>query len=1233
MKPTSMFRSIITLRAVGTFTKLLPRAAARSDQPFLTHRCSVAALAMLAGTLSLLLATNAQAASKIWNNGAADFIWNTSSLNWGGAVWTAGNDAVFTNTGVGTITVSGTQTVGTGSDTPLTFSTAGYTLSGGTLALPGLNFTNTLAVNADATITSVLSDSGTTNVVIKSGTGTLTLDPGASNTNTVGTLRTTAGGLTLNSGGLNVTAAGTAGANGLLIAGGTVTVAGGTLTANTGSYATINGGGTLAVSSGTANIAGTELLLGYASTAGTVTVSGTGTLNVPALRVSQTTGGTGTVNLNGGTLQMNNFNDTGSGGTVNFNGGTVQAKTATTAFTVVNTNITYNVSTNGAIFNNAGFNITIGSPLVHYSALGSALDGGLTKLGTGTLALTNANTYTGGTTNTLGTLEADNNAALGTGLLLMNGGALSNNVAGITLTNPISLQAAATVGVPAGTNFTLSGIITNSSATNMTKLGAGTLTLNPGSGNTNSIGSLAVDAGTLSLTSGTLNVTMSTSPTTGSTGPGLIISGSGSTLSIAGGTNNTLAGYACCINNGGTLTISSGTFSAGSELLNAYGSAGTINLNGGLMSLWQLRVSHSPNQGTVNLNGGTLQLAYINNSSSGGTVNLNGSTLQPTAGSTDFMGANSTYKVQAGGAIFNTAGFNITNNAPLIHDSALGATPDGGLTQLGTGTLTLTATNTYSGNTTINAGNLQGVVGGSCANSTVILNASTATNGVSVTDNTKSWTSAAFTAAAAGVLQFNFGVTPSTTVAPLVVTGAATFTATPTVSILGSIPAGDGTYPLMTWGSKSGTVPSAVTATVASGKSASLSNSPTTLYLVIAPISAVPFPVVPAATNLLGNGSFTQVTSAVLGAGSVANIFNINGSFGDDSSFWGSTANVTGWSPYHSDPYRLTTNVVPFVNNPSYVLNGTYYLDTLVDINQHSITLNSADYYLNGLIQTNILNGVTIKSGAQYQFVVNAGATAITEQYYAWFTAALTAGSGVNATNPATAVTNSLLSLSAHSLPTTGTTNLTRMVSGTDLIAAQTNGPVNIILNQINTNAIAVYPYSSLLPEDFGQVSQVKIYEVGLTVFSPTNDLNHDGVVDQNDVNLAQAYLSGSIDGGTSATNRENTLINTYGFTTNQALAYLNLTAFDVNGDGYFNAADVAALQALVGSATPPTLNYSAATPGQMQFSWSGSYKLQWLTNSAGLQAGGWVNYPNTNNPVTVTNHQTIPSAFFRLSQ
>ena len=79
-----------------------------------------------------------------------------------------------------------------------------------------------------------------------------------------------------------------------------------------------------------------------------------------------------------------------------------------------------------------------------------------------------------------------------------------------------------------------------------------------------------------------------------------------------------------------------------------------------------------------------------------------------------------------------------------------------------------------------------------------------ATLGISITDNTKQWTCSSLTVTNGGVsssLDFNFGsVAPSPTLAPLKVAGAATFAATPTVTVEGNNLGPPGTqYPLVTW--------------------------------------------------------------------------------------------------------------------------------------------------------------------------------------------------------------------------------------------------------------------------------------------------------------------------------------------------------------------------------------------------------------------------------------------------
>ena len=584
----------------------------------------------------------AHAASQTWDNGSSNYSWNTSSTNWGGTVWTAGNDAVFGATGVGTITVSGTQTIGTGSDTPLTFNTAGYTLANGTLALPGAGNTSTLAVNANATIASQLSGAGT---LVETGSGTLTLNPGAGNTNTAGSLTTTAGNLTLNSGTLNVTASGGVQGPGLYVHGGTLTVAGGTLNATAGNYATINNNGILSVTSGTCNINNTaELLNGYGST-GTINVSGTGVLSVNILRISQ---GTGIVNLNGGTLQLNRFNSAGGTGTVNFNGSTVQAKSSTTTFTPLG--YLYSVQAGGAIVDTAGNNITIAAPLAHDSVLGAIPDGGLTKQGAGTLTLTGTNTYTGPTTVNGGTLSlaqpalsAVSAVTLATNTILNLNFAESNTVLTLVLGG---LQ------MPAGTYnvtntpayFTGTGSLVNlggnatsnliwtgaansnwdATTTNWSSLGAATTWINAPSPANASFG--ATGAGTVNLTQAinannlTFNAagyTLAGSTLTlGTNAPNLVVNANATIASVlANSTGITLSGT-------GTLTLSGANTFAGNVAVNsgnlvvnhqrALGFAAAAVANGSQISIGlattytnALTLTGSPGNGALQFNGGT----------------------------------------------------------------------------------------------------------------------------------------------------------------------------------------------------------------------------------------------------------------------------------------------------------------------------------------------------------------------------------------------------------------------------------------------------------------------------------------------------------------------------------------------------------------------------------------------------------------------------------------------------
>jgi autotransporter-associated beta strand protein len=168
------------------------------------------------------------------------------------------------------------------------------------------------------------------------------------------------------------------------------------------------------------------------------------------------------------------------------------------------------------------------------------------------------------------------------------------------------------------------------------------------------------------------------------------------------------------------------------------------------------------------------------------------------------------------------------------------------LVKNGSGTQTLSGSNGFTGTTTINSGTLQGVTGGNCSNSAVTLADAAATLGVSVTDNTKSWTCNSLTTTAAGTIEFDFGSNLPGTVKPLTVTNAATFNATPVIRVVVNSSPSAGTYPLMSWSSVTGTPPTVISIVksngsggLADGANASLSVSGNTLNLVVSVLPAI----------------------------------------------------------------------------------------------------------------------------------------------------------------------------------------------------------------------------------------------------------------------------------------------------------------------------------------------------------------------------------------------------------
>jgi autotransporter-associated beta strand protein len=162
-----------------------------------------------------------------------------------------------------------------------------------------------------------------------------------------------------------------------------------------------------------------EYLNGLANTPATLTVENGGVFEVYNLRVSQSgSSGGSDINVNtGGVVRTAYFSmDNSSVGRINLNGGTIAVYSDGSVTDKDKTiflggrkndsvwaNVTVRVLAGGAKFDTAGHSRSVNMPLL--SAVGQgATDGGLTKLGEGTLTMTKTSTYNGPTRLAGGTL-------------------------------------------------------------------------------------------------------------------------------------------------------------------------------------------------------------------------------------------------------------------------------------------------------------------------------------------------------------------------------------------------------------------------------------------------------------------------------------------------------------------------------------------------------------------------------------------------------------------------------------------------------------------------------------------------------------------------------------------------------------------------------------------------------------------------------------------------------------
>ena len=160
----------------------------------------------------------------------------------------------------------------------------------------------------------------------------------------------------------------------------------------------------------------------------------------------------------------------------------------------------------------------------------------------------------------------------------------------------------------------------------------------------------------------------------------------------------------------GTMTVSGGVFNqTGTGQLLIIGEEGTGTLtvtnSGTVTSINGISIGHTATGiGVVNLDGGRLVTSRLFQNGPEGassTFNFNGGVLVANANNATFMAGLGSANVLPRGAFVDTTNYSITIAQPLLTDGG-----NGGLTKFGTGTLTLTGSNAYSGLTLIDAGTL-----------------------------------------------------------------------------------------------------------------------------------------------------------------------------------------------------------------------------------------------------------------------------------------------------------------------------------------------------------------------------------------------------------------------------------------------------------------------------------------------------------------------------------------------
>ncbi len=409
--------------------------------------------------------------------------------------------------------------------------------------------------------------------------------------------------------------------------------------------------------------------------------------------LSGANGYNGTTRINAGTLLVTNSTGLGAGGhngnTMTFinDGATLALQGGVSLdehFHIYGSGVAglgalHSISGNNALTNTnggaAGYSIrsntTVGVDADTLSVAGFYEESGsfnLTKIGSGTLALTTASSYTGATNVNAGILQVgtQNGLSDASAITVASGAELSmtagsNNTLGINRVLTLNGGTLSAGGGAAQTNYG-----------NFHLSPSGSISVGNDTGTSNITGNLSVDGRDLYNNIG---------------GFSAITVGNNSTLTISGnvtGVSGVSWGGVSKYGNGTLKLTGTGDYAQGMHL-----AAGTVEFEENAMSL---RNAGSPQQGYAADFAGNATLRWA----TGNTQDLSGN------GGNDIYSA-SQIRIRDGvTATLDTNG----NDVTLATAFSLGGSQTGALTKAGAGTLTLTATSNYTGGTTVNGGTL-----------------------------------------------------------------------------------------------------------------------------------------------------------------------------------------------------------------------------------------------------------------------------------------------------------------------------------------------------------------------------------------------------------------------------------------------------------------------------------------------------------------------------------------------